>query len=366
MKVDRQFSRGTLCAVASLAILAACTSSGGSQLAPGDAVTPSGAHQTMGGNQNVDLSLTPPSVRPHFHKVPNVKVIKPNCCALAKTLFVVDGYGENYGEVDVFTFPTGALLGSLPAPPEGWAAPIGACADKSGNVYIANIRISTIDEYSHSGAYIATLADPGQYPDGCAYDRTTGNLAVANEINGSGGPGSISIYHDGVLQHNYVANNMSRVYFLGYEGSTGRLWLDGSNSTVGFQYDSFRGGKFTPVTISGGTIGFPGMVQWSAKTKSMNVGDQDTFSAPTIYQVSNTGQITGATVTQCASPSDFCDIVQGFIKGSRLVGPDAVNDSVGIFPYPSGGQPEVVISGTVGQTIGSVVSPDKGSGDEPF
>ena len=98
----------------------------------------------------------------------------------------------------------------------------------------------------------------------------------------------------------------------------------------------------------------------------MNVGDQDTFSAPTIYQVSDTGQITGATVTQCASPSGYCDIVQGFIKGSRLVGPDAVNDSVGIFPYPAGGQPEVVLSGTVGQTIGSVVSPDKGSGDESF
>ncbi len=347
-------------------LLAACTSNGGSSLAPTGNRLSSAVHQEISRNQNVDLSLTPvtpPGVKPQFHRVPNVKLIKPNCCALTKTLFVVDGYGANYGEVDAFTFPAGVLLGSLPAPPEGWAAPIGACADKSGNVYIANIRISTIDEYSHSGAYIATLADPGQYPATCAYDRTTGNLAVANELDGSGGPGSISIYHGGVLQHTYVPSNMSRVYFVGYEGGTGRLWLDGSDSSGFFQYDSFRGGEFTNVGVHGTTIGFPGMVQWSAKTKSMNVGDQDTFSAPTIYQVSNTGQITGATVTQCASPSDFCDIAQGFIKGSRLVAPDSINDSVSIFPYPAGGQPEVVLSGTVGQTIGSVVSPDKGSGD---
>ncbi len=43
---------------AAVALLAGCTSSGGSQLAPGGAMTPSGVHQTMGGNHKVDLSMT--------------------------------------------------------------------------------------------------------------------------------------------------------------------------------------------------------------------------------------------------------------------------------------------------------------------
>ena len=148
-------------------------------------------------------------------------------------------------------------------------------------MYIVNTEESTIDEYNHSGTYVASLSDPGQFPVGCAYDRSTGNLAVSNIINTSGGPGSISIFSGGVLQNTYFPPNMTRVYFLGYEGGTGTLWLDGSNSSSGFQYDSFSGGTFTPVAITGGTIGFPGTVAWSAKTHSMNVGDQDTFSAPT-------------------------------------------------------------------------------------
>src|SRR5581483_9330261 len=116
-------------------LLAACTSSGGSSLAPtSNRLVSSAVHQEISRNQNVDLSLTPVApqgVKPQFRSVPNVRIIKPNCCALTKTLFVVDrSGGEQFvGGVSVFTFPTVALLGELPAPPEGWNQPIGACAD---------------------------------------------------------------------------------------------------------------------------------------------------------------------------------------------------------------------------------------------
>src|SRR5579872_1646966 len=205
-----------------VALLAGC-SGGGSQLgSSGSAVVPN-LHQTMNGNHRVDLSktlVTPPNVRPQFHKVPAVKTVRPNCCAYAKTLFVTDAFGGSSfsGAVYMFDFKSGALLGSLPAPPEGFLEVQGACIDKSGNVYVANTASSTVDEYSHSGAYVATLADPNEYPVSCAYDRSTGNLAVSNIIDTSGGPGSISIYSGGVLQNTYFPPNMSRVYFIGYEG----------------------------------------------------------------------------------------------------------------------------------------------------
>lgn len=354
---------------ATVALLAGCTSSGGPSLAPtGNSMTSGAVHQEISSNSKADLSLTrvtPFSVKPNFHKVPNVKVIEPNCCALTKTLFVTDGYGgpSFLGSVFVFSFPAGALLGTLPAPPEGWSGPQGACLDQNGNVYFANTEMSTIDEYSHNGVFIQALSDHGQFPVGCAFDRSTGNLAVSNIIDMSGGPGGISIYRGGVLQNTFSVPNMERVYFIGYQAKTGILWLGGSDSSGFFQYDSFRGGTFANVGVHGATIGFPGTVQWSAKTQRMNVGDQDTFTAPTLYQVDDRGNVVGSTVTQCEQSSDFCDIAQGFIKGPRLAAPDGINLSADLFPYPAGGSPEVVISGMFEQPLGAVVSPDKGSGD---
>ncbi|MBV8372816.1 MAG: hypothetical protein JOY69_06115, partial [Candidatus Eremiobacteraeota bacterium] len=342
MKIGSSTKRpAAICAFA--ALLAACTPSG-SRLTPNGGSMGSADHHALDptpGTARSRTLLTPPSVTLHFRHVYSTKPVKPNCCALQKTLFVSDAFGGSSftGAVYAFDYNSGASLGILAAPPEGWLEVQGACADDSGNVYFANTEKSTIDEYSHSGTFITALADPNQYPVGCAFDRTTGNLAVSNITSVSGGPGSLSIYHDGVLQHVYLPPNMDRVYFLGYEDSTGILWLDGENSSGLFQYDSFSGGTFVPVMITGGAIAFPGAVMWSGKTKTMVVGDQSTFSAPTFYQVDDAGHIVGETVLQCTQQSDFCDPVQATIKGPGLVSPDAAELGVARYAFPAGGSP---------------------------
>ncbi|MBV8372879.1 MAG: hypothetical protein JOY69_06435, partial [Candidatus Eremiobacteraeota bacterium] len=106
------------------------------------------------------------------------------------------------------------------------------------------------------------------------------------------------------------------------------------------------------VPITGGTIGFPGQVQWSANTKSMNVGDQDTFSAPTVYQVSSSGAITGSTVLTCENSSG-CDYTGTFIKGSSLVA--ASGNQILEYPYPAGGNPTKVLTPSQLSGAGSVV-----------
>ncbi len=84
---------------AAVALLAGCTGSGGSQFAPTGGMTSNGAHQTMGGNRKVDLPMTlvtPKSVKPFLHKVPSAKLIKPNCCALQKTVLFSDAFGGSH------------------------------------------------------------------------------------------------------------------------------------------------------------------------------------------------------------------------------------------------------------------------------
>lgn len=353
-----------------VALLAGCAGNGGSQLAP----TGSAAKLThVSGNHRVDLFqtlVTPRSVRPNFNRhVKDAKLVKPNCCALQKTLFASDAFGGTNltGAIYMFDYVTGTFLGQVAPPPEGFLEVQGGCSEISsgGNVYFANTSMSTIDEYNHSGTYVATITDPGQYPVGCSYDRTTGNLAVSNIISSSGGSGSVSIFDGGTLVNTCTFPNVARAYFLGYEGKTGRLWVDGYDSSGVFQYgyffDTTGACKFTSVTISGATIGFPGMVQWSAKTKYMNVGDQDTFSAPTIYQVDDLGNVKGETVLTCEQPSDLCDVVQGSIKGPGIVAGDSIARTLARFLYPAGGAPilEYIVPGGFVQPLGTAISPNK-------
>jgi hypothetical protein len=349
-----------------ITLLAGCTGNGVSQLSPGGNVA-GASHRTIGGARKIDLMqtlVTPHSVRPNLKRhVKDARVVRPNCCALQKTLFVSDAFGGSSfnGAIYMFDYNTAAFLGQAAPPPEGFLEVQGGCSDASGNVYFANTALSTVDEYNHSGTYVQTIEVPGEFPVGCSFDKKTGNLAISNIIDTSGGPGSILIWNAGSLHGPYFPPNMFRVYFLGYEGKTGTLWLSGSDSSGISQYDSYAGGVFTNVGIHGATIGFPGMVQWSAKTKAMNVGDQDTFSAPTIYQVDDSGNVIGETVLTCEQTSNFCDVVQGVIKGPGLVASDAVALSVGRYPYPAGGLPiiEYIVPGGYVQPIGGAISPDK-------
>jgi len=360
----RSFSLAGL-AAAIVAILAGCAGSGGSGLTPSSGT--SSTNRVMGANHRVDLSQTlvvPHSVRPNLHRVINNEpFVKPNCCALQKTVFISDAFGGSLftGAIDMFDYVKGTFLGQVAAPPEGFSEVQGGCADNNGNVYFTNTAMSTIDEYNHGGTYIATLADPGQYPVGCSYDRTTGNLAVSNIISTSGGPGSIAIYNGGTLQNTYSVPNMFRAYFLAYEGNTGVLWLDGASSSGVFVLETFFDGVFTIVPITGATIGFPGGLAWSAKTRLMNLGDQNTFSAPTIYEINDAGVVKGEVVLQCTQQSDICDPVDFAIKGPGLVAPDSVGLDAARFAYPAGGPPILEYTPPSGyiQPIGAAISSNK-------
>ena len=286
--------------------------------------------------------------------------LAPNCCARIKTLFVTDAFGGSSftGTVYAFDYETGRLLGQLPAPPEGWLEVQGACVDNGGNAYFANTSLSTIDEYSHDGTYLATIQDPGQYPAWCSYDPTTGNLAVANVIDVSGGSGSISIFKDGVLQNTYHPPNLTRVFSVGYQdGTAGVLWLSGNTSSGSTLVYTFANGQFTRVTfhgLRGGSIG--GGFQWSAKMHAMNTSGSDATGHSVIWQFTPAAKIVGKTILDC--DGSVCDVVSFFIKGPRVTTADAVHLNAPQFDYPKGGRPIKNYPAPYVQPIGVAVSPN--------
>lgn len=285
---------------------------------------------------------------------------QPACCARQKTLFVSDAFGGSRASGTVYrvNFATGKVIGPVSPPPEGWNEPQGACVDSGGNAYIANTTMSTVDEYDHGGNFVQSIADPGQYPVSCAYDRSSSSLAISNLISTSGGPGSISIARGGVVQRTYSAPNLSRVYSLAYQDGSGVLWLDGTDTSGVFQYDKFAKGAFTPIPITGGSIAFPGGVAWSGKTHAMNVSDPSA-SSPTIYQVSPTGQILGATVLDCGLPSGSCGVSEFIIKGGTTVTSNFEGSGAGVavYAYPAGGKPQRIVGQTLSEVSGLALSP---------
>jgi hypothetical protein len=352
---------------AAVALLIGC--SGGSQLSPSGSTNQLSAIRSgVDGNHGVDLAsmlVTRPGIVIKQQKV-YAHPIKRNCCAHEKTLFVSDASGgpSGTGAVQMYSYPAGKYIGQIAAPPEGFRSPQGECTDKIGDVFIANSGATTIDEYSHGGTFIQALTDSGEYPAGCSYDRSTGNLAVSNmETVPFGGQGGLSIYTGATgdpAVYTDSASHIYHAYFLGYDNK-GLLWVDGESISSGFAYASFSGGTFTAVTITGGPPGtpaFPGFVQWSRKTKSMNVGDQSgpALGTPTLYLVSATGAVTGSTTLTC--PASACDIAQAYIKGPRIVGPNALGANADIYPYPAGGSAESVVTANLVAPIGSAVSPD--------
>jgi hypothetical protein len=128
--------------------------------------------------------------------------------------------------VSVFTF-AGRLVGQL-----NIGSPQGECADKAGDVWIANTGASEMVEYPHGGKKpISTLEDPGQQPAGCSVNNTTGDLAVANICNAqSCGNGNLVIYpHASGTAKSYFDERIDHYYSCTYDGNGDLLVAGRSN-----------------------------------------------------------------------------------------------------------------------------------------
>ncbi len=256
---------------------------------------------------------------------------------------------EAADDVYVYSWRHDKLVGTL----TGFDAPQGECADKAGDIFVANEDTSQIFEYAHGGTNsIATLSDAGEYPVGCSVDPTTGNLAVTNIDTPSGHVGNVVIYADAKgTPTSYTAPRFYYYFFCGYDNG-GNLFVDGTNPSNTFEFAELPSGgsSFNSVALNQ-TINFPGGVQWDGK--HVAVGDQE---APYIYEFAISGS--GGTEVGSTPLDDTDDIAQFWIQGSRVVAPDFLYNEVQVFDYPAGGTARKTISG-LSTTIGSAVSKKK-------
>ena len=292
--------------------------------------------------------------------------LSPEITKKQKVLFVSDD-----GTDDVYLFKVGTLkhLGTI----TGFNEPQGLCSDNKGNVWVTNTDDQNILEYSHEGVLENTLTDSTGYPVGCAWDSTTGNLAVTNIFDLSSDPATVLVYHHAsgspmAYRNSAVVEN----YFAGYDAK-GNLFFSGRNASAGFVLSELPKGaaKARSIEIIGGTIYFPGTVEWYPTGNYLIVGDQlcGNVNAACMYHVTiahNAGTIAGKTNLKGYTGGNLCDLDQGTQYGTQFLGSD-INSGGSTctgpasttynWPYPGGKNPSVYsTTPTETEPIGAAVS----------
>lgn len=276
-------------------------------------------------------------------------------------LFVSDA---GTADVYIYKLPNLKVVGTI----TGFSQPQGECSDNKGDVWVTDTNAQTIYELSHHGRLENELSDSSGYPAGCAWDATTGNLAVMNLFGTGSTNGAVLIYVHGSGSPVPYTNTGQYYYNFGGYDSSGNLFFDGGDSNGNFMLSELPHGSESAYTVklSGGTIYYPGMVQWDSSKHDLIVGDQSCGNvyvsclyAVTISQ--KTGTIGMETKLQNSNGGQICDLVQGVEFGSQIAGSDydfcgSLPSSTYLWPYPGGGSPSQYNSTTDSAPVGATIS----------
>jgi hypothetical protein len=256
--------------------------------------------------------------------------------AAAGPLLYVSDIGAE--DVDVFSYPAGKQVGTL----TGFNEPAGICADRKGDVFIADGGNNSIVEYAHGGTTpIATLQGVGPgTPLGCSVDPKSGNLAVTNFTSAPAESGSVLFYTKarGAPQQ-YKA--LYHTYFCAYDDG-GNLYIDGFATNGREAVIEYAKGQSSPTQIEVETSpGWAGGLAWNGKNLLMEdpIADKYVPGQPrnAIYVMSVASDI--ATVDQVMPLGGAVDVSEFAVRGKTAIAADASNGNVGYYPYPQGGNP---------------------------
>jgi hypothetical protein len=258
-------------------------------------------------------------------------------------LFVSDAGSD---DVYIYKLPSLKVLGKI----TGFSQPQGECSDSKGNVWIVDTGTKIIYELSHHGQLQNELSDKVGFPIACAWDPKTGNLAVMDIFGPSGVAGDVLVYPHGTGVPEIYTNPDQYYYNFGGYDAKGNLFFDGRDEGGSFMLSELpsRAQTAETITVSGGTIYFPGMVEWDAKRRRLVVGDQScdnvySSCAYTMAISAQQGTIKDRISLQNSDGGQICDMVQGTLYGSKIAGSDfnfcgSGSSATYLWPYPAGGR----------------------------
>jgi hypothetical protein len=239
-------------------------------------------------------------------------------------------YASAGSETYLISYPEGKYVGKfdMPSPPS-------SCADAQGDVFIPNN--SEVFEFAHGGTTpIAILQDTGYRAFGCASDRKTGNLAVANAYAlQSNGRGNIALFKKGSGKPAFYSDPQMIDYtFCGYDVK-GNLFIAGFSQSDRFLLAELpsHSSTFINLTVNKPVTAF-GQILWDGKYMALAA-----YNAKLIYRLAISGST--ASVVQVVALNKIEKPRHSFaFQGNTFLTPIGAYDrKVGYWSYPRGGNP---------------------------
>lgn len=239
----------------------------------------------------------------------------------------------------VLTYPNWSIAARI----RGFRSWYSICSDpNNGNVF-ALTGTNEIDEYAHGGTTpIATFSLPSGYPNACAVDPTTGNLAVVaggvpTELSDSvfiypQAQGTPAVYSD---------KRLPGLVSPAYDGS-GNLFIGAQDRFRAFRLAELKAGHndFLEIKVNGAHNVYPHQLQWDGNYLVF-LNTNGAGYGTTVNQVTLNGRI-GTIVrtfllTHCQD--DQFSIFRGSLLDFYYPPKQRDNYAVAAWPYPAGGKP---------------------------
>jgi hypothetical protein len=252
-------------------------------------------------------------------------------------LYVSD---QEKAHVYVYSYPAAKQVGTL----SGIHFPESLCVDAAGNVYVPDDGASQVAEYAHGGTTPIKVLTDREFPDACAVDPLTGDLAVANQS------GTVSIYPNATGSP-AVYTTPFIPWFCAYDPS-GNLFADGDGA--GIQIAKLRkgGSAFERVTYHEGNNGTVAGMQW--------VGNHLSAGTASRYSGHCCGRIHRFTIKGLHGKRAGSMLVGGqmnnfFIEGSTAIVTTGLH-RVLFYDYPKGGSAQRILDEPGSASYSVVVS----------
>jgi hypothetical protein len=238
-------------ALAASGMLAGCSGSSSSPLAPTEAPERASVGARTDGAR-IPLSLAAGPVRPARSSRQRAW-ISPDVKETKETLFVSD-FG--LGTVSMYSLPK---LKPEGVPLTDLNGPNGECSDSSGDVWVTNTGADQMIELSKTGSVINTINNIYGEPLGCAVNPVNGDLAVTVDSASYTAINNVTIYPgNGSAAYQMQCAGMNWYYFAGFDNS-GDIMVDGLDDSEAYMACYGNEVAIAPLSL-GATIYFPGPV----------------------------------------------------------------------------------------------------------
>ena len=245
---------------------------------------------------------------------------------------------SNDDAVNVYTYPSGRLVGSLGT----FNGAGGLCVDKTGDVFISSFYDHAVYEYAHGGTkQLAALGSPYSV-NACSVDPNTQDVAAASYF------GAIIFHSD--RKHGYGFGKYYKDSAVKYGAycsydDRGDLFMDGTGQGSGFAMSELPkdGKSFESITLDA-SINGPGAMQWKGKTVTVADRGYGQGESAIIYRFTiedGVGTEVSESVLQGSSA-----YAQFWIQGDSVIGPESGSEAgIGVWDLAVGGPPGRTIAG---------------------